>query len=329
MTRSSLLRAAALLLLVAAGCHRRPPEDPSAAPVAWVNGQVLTRAEFERELARSLELPDGSTAPTPDQLGALRRTVLQAGLDRLLFVQEAAKRGVEILPAEVEQRLQRMRADWPPEEFEALLAQRHQTLDELRAELRAQLVQEKLFHELVYPRVAVTEEEIRAELDAHPELLQEPEQVHAAQIVVKELDQAKEIRAKLREGAKFADLARERSLSADAKDGGDLGWFPRGVMPPQFDAVAFSLGTGQISDVVTTDYGFHIFKLIERRPARKKDLASVRAEVERQLLRAKQEQAQTDFVTQLRSKADIRINETLVAQIVPRAPAAQAQETHR
>ena len=223
--------------------------------------------------ARSLELADGTSAPTPDQLAALRHTVLQAGVDRLLFVQEAAKRGLEIPPAEVEQRLQRMRADWPPEEFEALLAQRHQTVDELRAELRAQLVQERLFHELVYPRVAVTEEEIRAELDAHPELLQEPEQVHAAQIVVKELDQAKEIRAKLRDGAKFADLARERSLSADAKDGGDLGWFPRGVMPPQFDAVAFSLGPGQISEVVTTDYGFHIFKLLERRPARKRDLA--------------------------------------------------------
>jgi peptidyl-prolyl cis-trans isomerase C/foldase protein PrsA len=100
-------------------------------------------------------------------------------------------------------------------------------------------------------------------------------------------------------------------------------------MPPQFDAVAFSLGPGQISDVVTTEYGFHIFKLLERRPARKKDLAAVRAEVERRLLRAKQEQAQTDFVTQLRSKADIRINENLVAQLVPRAPAAQAQENHR
>jgi parvulin-like peptidyl-prolyl isomerase len=295
--------------------------------VAWVNGQVLTRAEFERELARSLELADGTSAPTPDELGALRHTVLQAGMDRILFVQEAAKRGLEISAADVEQRLQRMRADWPAEEFDALLSQRHQTLDELRAELRAQLVQERLFHELVYPRVAVTEEEIRAELDAHPELQQEPEQVHAAQIVVKELDQAKEIRAKLREGAKFADLARERSLSADAKDGGDLGWFPRGVMPPQFDAVAFSLGPGQISEVVTTDYGFHIFKLLERRPARKKDLAAVRAEIERRLLRAKQEQAQTDFVTQLRSKAELRVNETLVAQVVPRALAGQGQET--
>ena len=329
MTRLLRSGAAVLLLLATARCQRQPPQDPSTAPVAWVNGQVITRAEFERELGRSLELADGTSAPTPDQLAALRHTVLQARVDRLLFVQEAGKRGLEIPPADVEQRLQRMRADWPPEEFEALLAQRHQTLDELRTELRSQLVQERLFHELVYPRVAITEEEIRVELDAHPELLQEPEQVHAAQIVVKELDQAKEIRAKLRDGAKFADLARERSLSADAKDGGDLGWFPRGVMPPQFDAVAFSLGAGQISDVVTTDYGFHIFKLLERRPARKRDVGTVRAEVERRLLRAKQEQAQTDFVTQLRSKADIRINEPLVAQVVPRAPEARAQETPR
>ena len=91
MTRLPLSRAAVLLLLAAAGCHRRPPEDPSAAPVAWVNGQVLTRAEFERELARSFELADGTSAPNPDQLAALRHTVLQAGVDRLLFVQEAAK----------------------------------------------------------------------------------------------------------------------------------------------------------------------------------------------------------------------------------------------
>ena len=121
MTPLTLSRAAVLLLLVAAGCQRRPPEDPSAAPVAWVNGQVLTRAEFERELARSFELADGTSAPTPDQLAALRHTVLQAGVDRLLFVQEGAKRGLEIPAAEVEQRLQRMRADWPSE-IPALLA---------------------------------------------------------------------------------------------------------------------------------------------------------------------------------------------------------------
>jgi peptidyl-prolyl cis-trans isomerase C len=147
--------------------------------------------------------------------------------------------------------------------------------------------------------------------------------------VVKELDQAKEIRAQLRNGAKFADLARERSLSADAKDGGDLGWFRRGVMPEAFDQVAFSLGAGQISEVVPTDYGFHIFKVLEKRPARKKDLGKVRSEVEQRLLRAKQEQAQTDFVAQLRSRASIRINEPLVAQVMPRPLSGSQQETAR
>jgi peptidyl-prolyl cis-trans isomerase C/foldase protein PrsA len=80
---------------------------------------------------------------------------------------------------------------------------------------------------------------------------------------------------------------------------------------------------------VTTDYGFHVFKVLERRPARKRDLSSVRAEVERRLLRAKQEQAQTEFVSQLRSKADVRVDEALVAQVVPRVPAGDTQESHR
>ena len=80
MSRIASCVAAALLLL--GGCNRRPPDDPNAAPVAWVNGQTISRAEFERELARSLELPDGTSAPTPDQLAALRQTVLQARVDR-------------------------------------------------------------------------------------------------------------------------------------------------------------------------------------------------------------------------------------------------------
>lgn len=312
-----------------AGCQRRPAEDPRTAPVLWVNAQSVSRAEFEAELSRSLELPEGASAPTPEQLAALRHTVLQGRVDRLLLLQEAKSRGITIPEAEVQKRLDRMRADWPGPEFEALLARRQQTLEEVRADALAQLTQERLFHDLVYSRVAVTEEEIRAYVEAHPDEFQDPEQVHAAQIVVKELDQAKEIRAQLRAGAKFADLARERSLSADAKAGGDLGWFARGVMPPQFDQVAFSLSPGQLSEVVSTDYGFHIFKLLERRPARKKDLAAVRGAVERRLLRGKQEQAQAEFLTQLRSQAAVRINEPVLAQVVPHALAGSPPESSR
>ena len=139
--------------------------------------------------------------------------------------------------------------------------------------------------------------------------------MHAAQLVVKDVEDAKRLREELRRGAKFADVARAHSLSADARLGGDLGWFPRGVMPPEFDKVAFSLEPGQVSEVVTSEYGFHIFKLLERRPAHKKDLSQVRREVERRLLRDKREKAQAAYVRGLREHASIRINQTALAKV--------------
>jgi len=155
----------------------------------------------------------------------------------------------------------------------------------------------------------VTEEEIRRYFDEHGTEFQEPEQVHCAQIVVKGLDEIKRIQTQVRAGKKFADLARRYSLSADAKVGGDLGFFPRGVMPPQFDEVAFKLGVGQVSEVVTTDFGFHLFKVLEKKPPRKFELAEVRAKVEEKLLKDKRALAQAEYLKGLLEKAQVRTNE--------------------
>src|SRR5262249_36482623 len=158
---------------------------------------------------------------------------------------------------------------------------------EHRQKTAVRLTLEKLLSEHVYPRVALTEEEIRQEYDRDPTTYAEPERVRAAQIVVKDVEEAQKILAQLRSGKRFEDLARKYSLSADAKVGGDLGFFPRGVMPPQFDEVAFQLGVNQLSDVVATEYGFHIFKVLQRSPARKRSFAEVRSKVEAVLLRRK------------------------------------------
>ena len=141
-------------------------------------------------------------------------------------------------------------------------------------------------------------------------------------------EDARRIRDELQRGKKFSDLARAHSLSADARLGGDLGWFPKGVMPPEFDKVAFSLQPGQISDVVTSEYGFHLFKVLDRRPARKKDLAQVRREVERRLLRDKKAKAQADYVRGLREHAVIRINQVALAKMTSPRPMAPAAEPY-
>jgi len=324
MTGRAARLAAALLL---AACARRGPPPLPATVVALVNGEPIPVAGFERELALAYEVPEGATAPAPDQLVALKQTVLRELVDRQLLLQDARARGIVVPTEAVRTAVAQLKAEYQDGRFQEALTQGRLTEAEFEQKTADRLTVEKLVDEVVYQRVAVTEEELQGYLDAHAAEFQEPEQVHAAQIVVKDLEDARKLRDELHRGTKFGELARAHSLSADARLGGDLGWFPRGVMPPEFDAVAFSLQPGQISDVVTSEYGFHLFKVLERRPARKKDLAQVRREVERRLLRDKQEQAQASYVRGLREHASLRTNDAAVAAVKgPPAPTPQRPE---
>jgi peptidyl-prolyl cis-trans isomerase C len=271
--------------------------------------------EFERELALSYEVPEGATSPVPDQLLALKQTILQGLIDRQLLLQDARAKGISVAPELVRSTVARLKAEYQDGRFQEALAQGRLSEPDFEKKTAATLTVERLVDEVVYERVAVTEDELHGYLEAHAAEFQEPEQVHAAQIVVKDVEDARRLKDELQKGKKFAELARASSLSADARLGGDLGWFPRGVMPPEFDKVAFSLQPGQVSDVVTSEYGFHLFKVLDRRPAHKKELAQVRREVERRLLRDKKEKAQAAYVKELREHASIRINDAALAKM--------------
>jgi peptidyl-prolyl cis-trans isomerase C len=322
-------RAALLGLLCLLACTRRGTAELDPQVVAEVNGEAIAVQEFERELALAYEFPEGATAPAPDQLVALKQTVLQELLDRRLLLQDARSKGITVSQEAVQAAVARLKSEYQDGGFQEALSQGRLSLADFQAKTAARLTVEKLVDEVVYQRVAVTEDELQGYLDAHASEFQEPEEVHAAQIVVKEVEDARHIRDELQQGKKFSDLARAHSLSADARLGGDLGWFPKGVMPPEFDKVAFSLQPGQISDVVTSEYGFHLFKVLDRRPARKKDLAQVRREVERRLLRDKKAKAQADYVRRLRARASVRINQVALAQVSspsPSGPAPHSEE---
>ncbi|HEX4804221.1 MAG TPA: peptidyl-prolyl cis-trans isomerase, partial [Myxococcaceae bacterium] len=165
---------------------------------------------------------------------------------------------------------------------------------------------QKLLREQVYSRVGVTEEEIRAYYEGHLADFHQPDEVRASQIVVRTAEQARFIERQIRSGKNFGQIAATYSLSPDAKRGGDLGYFPRGQMPRQFDQVIFKLKVNQVSGVVRSDYGFHLFKLLARRPARQKTLAEVKGQIEQKLASEKREQAQAEYVKMLKDKAAIR-----------------------
>jgi peptidyl-prolyl cis-trans isomerase C/foldase protein PrsA len=297
------------------GCRSHKSSALDAAVVATVNGEALMRADFDRELARDLELAEGAPPPTPEQLELIKKQLLQESIEHALLLQAAKENNVTVGLEAVDREVLRMSADFPTDGFQQALAESKMSLAELKQKTAERLTIRKLFEEHVYPRVGVTEEELRAYYDKHQAELEDPEEVHAEQIVVKDLDEAKRILSQLRAGKKFSELAQRYSLSADAKVGGDLGFFKRGDMPPAFDEAAFKLGVGQTSEIVPTEYGFHIFRVLEKRAARKKELSQIRTDVERRLIKIKREQEQRTYVEGLKKKALIAVNDVVLQAV--------------
>lgn len=319
-------RVAATLVLALCGCPEQAKVGLDANTIATVNGSVVLKADFERELSRELQALEGSPPRTPEQIEPYKQTLLETLVERTLLLQAAREAGIQVSPEEVDRRVLALASEYPAESFDSALAQGQTTRTELTRTTRTQLTIEKLFQQKVYARMAVTEDQIRREYEERAAEFQEPESVHAQQIVVKGMDEAKRLQQQLFAGKKFSELARRYSLSPDAKVGGDLGFVARGVMPSQFDDVLFRLGVGQVSDVVSTDYGFHLFKVLEKKPPRKKELIEVRAPIEQKLLAALKEEGQREFVKGLKAKADVKVNDQVLLTVTGRPTSVRQME---
>ncbi len=127
------------------------------------------------------------------------------------------------------------------------------------------------------------------------------QEVHARHILVETEDEAKAVKAELDKGADFAELAKKKSKDPGASDGGDLGFFTKEQMVPEFSAVAFALEPGKISDPVKSQFGWHIIKVEEKRNRKAPDFDQVKAQIETYVTR----KAQAEYVGKLREAAKI------------------------
>src|SRR3954447_4454419 len=149
------------------------------------------------------------------------------------------------------------------------------------------------------------------------------QEVHARHILVETEDQAKKIEDQLKKGADFAELAKKESKDPGASDGGDLGFFTKDQMVPEFSAVAFALEPGKISDPVKTQFGWHVIKVEEKRTRKAPDYEQVKPQIETYVVR----KAQADYVAKLRQAAKVerldKPEDTTAKPDAAKAPAAK------
>jgi peptidyl-prolyl cis-trans isomerase C len=150
-------------------------------------------------------------------------------------------------------------------------------------------------------KAATTNEAMKKVYDEASKQITGEQEVHARHILVETEDEAKAIEDELKKGADFAELAKKKSKDPGASDGGDLGFFTKEQMVPEFSAAAFALEPGKISDPVKSQFGWHVIKLEEKRNRKAPDFDQVKGQIETYVTR----KAQAEYVAKLREAAKI------------------------
>lgn len=284
---------AGLILLASGTLAQAPataPAQPAGKPAAVVNGEPIPLADVERLTDMLLQEKFKVQPPTEAQRKQVRREVLSMLINDVLMRQFVRKHGPQVEPAEVDKQLAEFAANLqkqnPPRTLQDFCKETGQTEAQIRGSLTAML------QWAGYVKAHVTEDDLKRYYAESKEFFDQVA-VRASHIVIRVAPDASEgerqaaqaklqaLRADLLAGKiEFAEAARQHSQCPSALQGGDIGYFSRkGMLDENFAKVAYSLKVGEISDLVQTDYGYHLIKVTDRKAGQPSDYEKIKDEV--------------------------------------------------
>ena len=272
-----------LCLVAMAGCKGQAPQvgkkEQTGQVVAEVNGTAITTDDYKKELAvlppylkQMVETPEG------------RKEMLDTMVVRELVLQDARKLGIDKSP-EVAAKME---------------------------DMKKRVVVEAYLKKKVEEQVNLSDAELQKIYDQKKDQFKSDAQIRASHILLKTSKEAQDVMAQLKGGAKFEDLARKYSVDPASAKGGDLGWFSKGNMIPEFEKAAFALKEGETSGIVETKFGFHIIKVTGKRPAGVLPFAEVKEQIKAELVPEKQQEVFKTIKEELKKSAKVSVKEDVL-----------------
>jgi peptidyl-prolyl cis-trans isomerase C len=248
---------------------------PPETILSSFNGQTITLGEFNLLWDQ---------IPENNKLQLTKRNVLDQIISEKLLIQEAKNKGLE---------------------------QDKDVLEQIKNTTEQILVQSLIEKEII-GKVKVEDQEALTYYEANKDNFITKEQVYLYNILVETEEVAQDILEKLKAGGDFIELAKEKSTGPSAAEGGDLGYISKGDLIPEIENVVFALEIGSISDIIKSQYGFHILKVTDKKPEVLKTFEEVKEEITPTLLSTKQKEAFDNLLEELKSQVTIEINEEAI-----------------
>ncbi len=319
-TRFLLAMATAFAVIWVAPPVFAEKEQNSEGVVAMVNGASVTRYAFDNGVNQLIKQKSARGKKVGDlQVAEIKKEVLDMLIKSELFYQASQKKGIKIEDSDVNQELENLKKRFPnEEEFKKALSKDNLSEDALNIQIKRNLAVQQFIEGSIVKNIKVSDKEIKAYYDEHPDFFKVPEQVKASHILIKfdpkadESQKAKahkkivEIQQKLEKGEDFAELAKESSQCPSNAKGGDLGYFRSGQMVKPFEETAFVLKPGEVSDIVETRFGYHIIKVFDKKPESTIKLENAKDKIEGYLKQEKVQQKVELYLEELKAKADIQ-----------------------
>lgn len=283
--------------------------------VARVDGEDISTHRLSLALKIELSKYDPKVATDTKRVDALKRSLLDEMIKKRVLFKAAVKSGITLTDSELSEFYTYYKSRYTEGTFQKMLEFKGINYDEWKAEKKRDAIIEKVLEKEIVAKIDVSDPEIKKYYKQHMKDFSKGDEVHARQILVADPKLAAELREKAAGGENFASLAQEHSIAPEGKRGGDLGWFSRGIMPKAFDEACFPLPSGEISPVVKTEFGYHIFKVVERRGNHSVKLEDVKEKVIARIKQQKMEAMFDKWYDELKKDADIHIDEDVLKNV--------------
>ena len=291
-------------------------------PAATVNGVEIPRSKLQAQVDHMINQRGmGSGGITqPGTYKGIQDEVLQQLIVQELLWQEAQRRSFVVSDGDIEQQLQQMKSGFDNEQaFLFKIKEGGFTEASFREDIRQQRSARRMVADGISPGIKISDEDVKTFYNENIEKISSTEQVRVRHILISPKSDDEEgkrlarekisaIQEMLQDGAMFPTVALENSEGPSAKNGGDLGFFGRGQMVPEFEAAAFALELGEVSGPVETRFGFHLIKLEERVAAKQVSIETAAPKIRDYLSEQRLQETVESLIVELRESGDVQIH---------------------
>ena len=283
-------------------------DRPAEKVVLSVGSRSLTREDLRAQLKAMAYEQEGMQKERLDFL-------IERVVDHYLVLEYGKQQGIWVTDEELEGVVREIKKDYAEKDFQDLLLKGFIDYAQWKEALREQLLIKKITKKASEAIPPVSIEEIRGYYDSHPEEFRRPAMVRFRQIVTSTREEADNLQKRLAQGGDMAATVVHSSRVPASAGSSEPGWFAKGDLDESIEKVVFSLPVGQVSGVVETPYGFHLFEVLGKKPEGVRSLAESMTEIEAKLLGEKQEAFYLTWLQELRATIPVNIHRELLKEL--------------